>query len=369
MPKRSSSCKTELRGLARSIVRIYSPSGEEERLCRFLNKYLSRYFEVKIQKVDRAFNILAFVGTPQILLTTHIDTVPGKLKVWSDDSYLYGRGACDAKGIAACMIIAARRAKESGYCNFGLLLDVGEETDFRGAKTAIASITPPKLVVVGEPTDMKIITGQKGVLLFQITASGKAAHSSTDNPKSAVLILLDFLEELRSMSLPVTEIGKTTINIGKIRGGVISNVVPASASAEIEFRTTAPNKTTISMVVELTKKYKMKADILLDYDPVVSRWTKSSVKAIASYFTELFFYNQVSEAIVLGPGDWNLAHSDNEKIRLSDLDVAVDKYLDILSKNQNQTKGIEPFDDKIGFLQTIQKKLRRQNKIQPREGI
>jgi acetylornithine deacetylase len=323
----------ELEKLALTMLSIYSPSGEEAPICRFMKSYLSRYFEVKLQRVGARFNILACVGVPKIILATHLDTVPGKLRVRADEGYLYGRGACDAKGTAASMILAAIKAKNAGCKNFGVLLDVGEETDFSGVKRAIKSLKA-EFVVLGEPTNMKVMLGQKGLLVFKVRSYGHSAHSSLDNPKSAISNLVDILGKVQRMKLPQTKkFGKTTLNIGTINGGSATNVVANKAEATVEFRTAVSNK----RIVNYMKGFETsdtKIDILCSYDPVISLW-KGELRTkniILPCFTELFFYSRRAKAIVLGPGELKFAHTDKEQIKLKEMERAVAVYTRLLKR-------------------------------------
>src|SRR5215510_13031012 len=118
---------------------IPSVSGTEGKVGEFLELHLAGLgYKVERQNVtsDR-FNLIAFAGgDPQVILCTHIDTVPPLLPVREDDDYLYGRGACDTKGIIAAMLDAGDRLRRGGTRNFGYLFVVAEETDSSGAKAA-----------------------------------------------------------------------------------------------------------------------------------------------------------------------------------------------------------------------------------------
>src|SRR3989338_5175428 len=235
--------------LTKELLQISSESGKEKEIGKFLLKRLKRNFNVKIQKVDNRFNILASIGKPEILLTTHIDTVPKQLEVREDKNYLYGRGACDTKSIIACMIIAGEEAINTGIRNFGILFDVSEETDFSGIKEAVKLVTP-KIVIVGEPTDFKLATGQKGLL--------------------GIKRLIEILYKINKIKLPNNKIlGKTSLNIGKINGGIAANVVPDYAEAIIEFRTIKKNEYIMRKIKNLVKNKEFQ--IIYNFEPVKNK--------------------------------------------------------------------------------------------------
>jgi acetylornithine deacetylase len=318
--------------LARNLLKIPSPSGDESKLGNYIVKRLKKNFKIKIQKVNNNFNILAYVGDPNLILNIHLDTVPNQLNVKEDKNYLYGRGACDAKGPLACMIVAAEQAIEQKLTNFGLLFDVEEETNFSGIKKAL-SLVNPKYVIIGEPTNFKVINKQKGLLGVKIICKGKAAHGSTpEKGISAINRLIEILSKLNKINFP----SGTTLNVGKIQGGSSINTVPNYAEAIIELRTTVNNTNILELLDTIPKK------ILYSYNPINTKTFIKNYKEISvSYFTEMYFWNKKAKTIVLGPGNPSLAHSDKEKIKKSDLKKATKIYLKIISTlSLNSKKNI-----------------------------
>src|SRR3989344_1076361 len=280
--------------LLRNLLKIPSPSGKEKELGIYLVKRLRKNFKVKIQKVKDNFNILAFAGKPSLILTTHLDTVPNQLEIKEDKIFVYGRGACDAKGAISSMIIAAEKAKIKGLTDFGLLFDVCEESDFSGIKKAI-NLVNPKYVIVGEPTNFKVIEGQKGLLGIKIIYKGKSAHGSIpEKGISAISNLITILSELSKINFPESSLGKTTINIGKIKGGTALNAVPDYAEASLELRTTISNKEILNIICK--KIFKSNIKILYSFEPVINKFNfiDNYEKIIVPYFTEMYFWNKKS---------------------------------------------------------------------------
>ena len=320
--------------LAKKLLKINSVSGQEEEIGEFLAERLAPNFKIKKQKVGSRFNILATNGNPKLLFTTHIDTVPGILEVKEDEKYLYGRGACDTKGIIASMVVAAEKAVNMGYKNFGLLFDVSEETDFSGIEKAI-SLANPEFVVVGEPTDLCIVIGQKGLIGIKIISRGKKAPGAMpENGKNAIVQLVKILKQINCIKLSKSNIGMSTINIGKINGGIAPNVVPDYAEAIIEFRTTVSNNEILDKIKIITDSF----EILYSFEPVmlksnISFMDKFSLKKITvPYFTEMYFWAKKSKAIVFGPGEYKVAHSDKERISKEEMIKAEKIYLEIIKE-------------------------------------
>jgi acetylornithine deacetylase len=231
-------------GLTRELVDIDSTTGREEAAGHFLAAYLRRRgFSVVEQAVDGSrFNVLATAGAerPELVFSTHFDCVPPFFASAIRDGRIYGRGACDAKGILAAQIAAADTLRRSGETRAGLMFVVGEERGSDGARAANeASTGECRFLVNGEPTDSRLGLATRGMVRYQLRAAGRAAHSSfPELGESAIDKLLDVLVELRSIPFPDDPLlGRTHYTVGLIAGGVAPNVVSPSAEAEVMFRT------------------------------------------------------------------------------------------------------------------------------------
>ena len=220
--------------LTRQLIDIESITGNEGAVAHFLAGQLeSMGFAVELMLTgSERCNLFAKppkVDAPALVFSTHIDTVPPFLPSREDADNLYGRGACDAKGIIAAQIAACRKLCDAGK-SAGLLFVVGEERDSYGAMVANQNPRGSRFLVNGEPTDNRIALASKGALRVEVTAHGRMAHSAyPELGESAIEKLLDVLQALRAMPLPHNpEIGPSTMNIGIIEGGRATNVVPTS---------------------------------------------------------------------------------------------------------------------------------------------
>ena len=149
-------------------------------------------------------------------LSTHLDTVPPFVTPRLEGNRLYGRGACDAKGIAAAMLIAAQRLADEGEERVDLLFVVGEEKSSPGARAANRLPATSRWLVNGEPTESKLASGCKGAQRVIVRVRGREAHSAYSHlGSSAVEPLIDLLPKLRALQLPIDPVlGATTYNIG-----------------------------------------------------------------------------------------------------------------------------------------------------------
>ena len=225
--------------LTRAFIDIESVTGNELAIGQYFHDYLKPLADkhggqaerIEVEK-DR-YNVYAHWGRPEIVFSTHLDTVPPFIPSKEDDEFVWGRGACDTKGISASMITASEALLEEGVRDFAMLFVVGEEVDGIGAHFANAHSPGPKYLINGEPTENKLALGSKGNLRIEIEAKGKMAHSAyAELGDSAINKLLDNLERLRNLELPVDPVlGDSTCSIGLISGGRAANVIPDHASA------------------------------------------------------------------------------------------------------------------------------------------
>jgi len=327
--------------LTRELVDIPSVSGDEFAIGTWLFNHLSTLAVLHGGRVERMdveagrFNVLAAWGSPLVTLSTHMDTVPPFFPSREDEESIWGRGACDAKGILAAMLAATEKLLGEGVRDFGLLLLVGEERGSTGAKTA-AGFAPPtaRYLVAGEPTENRLALGSKGVLRLEITCTGRAAHSAyPELGESAIEKLLDVLESVRRIPLPEDAVlGATTVNIGTIAGGVAPNVVAASAHAEVLVRLVgeaAPVREAFEAAVGDRAKLKKVLSI-----PAMSfERLEGLPTTVVSYATDAPVLGPGwGKPLLIGPGSIRVAHTAEERIAKAELDAAVVLYAQIVRR-------------------------------------
>jgi acetylornithine deacetylase len=308
--------------LTRDLVRIPSPTGEEAAVVAFMAELLTRLgYNVARLEVTPGRDILyATLESPVLVFTTHLDVVPPHLPVGEDAEWLYGRGTCDAKGLAAAMVAAAERLRDEGEQRIGLLFMVGEETGGDGAQAASALEPKGRFLINGEPTENRLSIGQKGSVCFTLEATGKAAHSAyPEEGRSAIELLLDALERIRALELPSDPLlGDTTLNIGLLAGGVAPNVIPPEASATLLYRTVA-DPGPLELAVRQAAGPEIRVERRFGFRHVRSTplpgWDTTTVK----FASDL--------AYQMGPGSIRFAHTAQERIRKADLEAGVECYV------------------------------------------
>src|SRR5881227_1423031 len=233
---------TDVVSLAAELLAIQSTTGSEAGVVDFVSRWLvARGWNVTLQEVSRGrANVWGSRSSTEggVTFSTHLDTVPPFVPPRLEGTRLLGRGASDAKGIAASMMVAAERLVTDGQKLVDVLFVVGEEKGSDGARAANTLRARSRYLINGEPTESKLASGAKGSLRATIRTRGREAHSAYPHlGKSAIEPLLELLPTLRKLPLPTDPVlGETTVNIGTIKGGTEANIVPDLCEAELMFR-------------------------------------------------------------------------------------------------------------------------------------
>jgi acetylornithine deacetylase len=318
--------------LTRQLIDIPSVSGDEKLVGVFLQSHLeSLGYKVEMQEVaEDRFNVFATTGSwPRVVFSTHLDTVPPYIVSSENEANIYGRGACDAKGIIAAQIHAAERLRGEGLEEIGLLFTVDEEQGSLGAQVAnrLKVEQQPEYLINGEPTDNKLAVATKGSLRFNLRTSGRASHSAyPEQGESAIEKLLDVLESIRKCDWPVDdELGETTCNVGVISGGRRANVVPDAASAELQVRLVS-KAGPIKKLIEAAIAGRSDVEYLSEHDPVRLQTIDGVDHCVVRFTTDIPYLSHWGAPLLLGPGSILNAHTEHEFISKQELSDAVDIY-------------------------------------------
>ena len=321
--------------LTARLMEIDSTSGREGPVVDWLENYLTGadWHTRRIPVSPGRDDLLATSGDkPQITFSTHLDTVPPFIAPRLDGSRLWGRGACDAKGIAASMIMAAERLR-SQRTPVALLFVIGEEVTHDGAEAANEVPNTSKVLINGEPTESTLAVGTKGAMRFSLRTRGVAAHSAYPHlGRSAIASLVRLLTEMETLTLPRDrDLGDTTINIGMIEGGVADNVVAPAAEARLMARlVTAPEALTDLLRSWVGDRAELEAGITV---PLVRLNVVPGFEtSVAAFATDIPKLSNWGRPYLFGPGSINVAHRDDEHIEIAELRAAVDSYVEIAEK-------------------------------------
>ena len=325
----------DLFALTRALIDLDSTTGREQPVVEFLSGQLlslAGRYQGRVERMNAApgrDNLLVCFGNPVVTLSTHMDTVPPYFPSREDDSYIYGRGACDAKGIIAAMVGAAERLLAAETRDFALLFVVGEERDSAGAIAASTQPRGSRFLINGEPTENRLALGSKGTLRYEIVARGKLAHSAyPELGHSAIHALLDALTDIRAIKLPHDELlGPSTLNIGTISGGRAPNVVADEARAEIMFRLVGNPAELRAAVASAAATHAVEASEVLFNPAVRLAALEGFPTTVVAFTTDIPTFNGAwGEPLLVGPGSIHVAHTAEERISKKELTEAADIY-------------------------------------------
>lgn len=321
--------------LAAELLAIPSTTRDEGAAVDFVARWLvARDWNVTVQEVTPGRgNVWASRKGGGVTLSTHLDTVPPYVPPRRADGRLYGRGACDAKGIAAAMMVAADRLVQAGEERVDLLFVVGEERGSDGARLANQLPATSKWLINGEPTESVLASGCKGAQRVIVRTTGREAHSAYAHlGESAITPMLQMLQELQQLKLPEDPIlGPSTVNVGLIRGGTEANIVPGACEAEMMVRL-------VGDVAEIKKVLKPWAQgrAELEYGSHIPAQHFHVVPgfktAPMAYTSDIPLLGNWGTPLLFGPGSIHVAHTPDEYIEESELRASVDSYVELVKR-------------------------------------
>jgi acetylornithine deacetylase len=321
----------DLFALTRKLIDIESITGNDVAVGAAIAGELAAlgYVVERMPVEGERFNVWATHpghSRPELVFSTHMDTVPPFIPSSETPERIYGRGSCDAKGIIVAQIAAAEKLKGEGI-HAGLLFLVGEERDSQGAQTANQDSRGAKFLINGEPTENRIALASKGTLRVEVVATGKMAHSAyPELGESAIEKLLNALENVRKLELPVhATAGPSTLNIGLIEGGRAPNVIPDHASANLLIRLVGPTEELRGQIIAAVSG-KAQANFILEI-PFMELSTVPGIETmVAAFTTDIPALTNWGKPVLIGPGSIHVAHTEGEYIEKKQLLDAVDLY-------------------------------------------
>jgi acetylornithine deacetylase len=325
----------------RELVEIESTTYHEGPVGDFLETFLAgRGWNVEKTPVPQPpesaadgprWNVYAGPASqsPDLVFSTHIDTVPPYIPFSEDADFMYGRGVSDAKGIVAAQVAAAESLRAQGF-HVGLLFVAGEERDSAGAKVANESPKGSRFLINGEPTDNRLALASKGSLRAVLRSTGKMAHSAyPELGDSAVHKLVEALGKLLDLELPVTEdVGPSTLNIGQIHGGHAPNVIADKAEAQVLVRLVG-DSAPVRAALQQAAAGLAEVDFTLEIPFVRMRAIDGLPTMIAKFTTDIPQLSNWGEPLLLGPGSIHVAHTPFEKLAKKELLEAVELYVKV----------------------------------------
>ncbi|MGB9853254.1 MAG: M20/M25/M40 family metallo-hydrolase [Candidatus Bathyarchaeales archaeon] len=346
--------------LLTKMLEIYSPSGKEEKISRFLAEEMAKNgFHTKRDCVG---NVIGEIGKdkPVILLCGHMDTVAGYIPVQNRGNKLYGRGAVDAKASLAAMIAAASAFVAGG--NSAKIIVAGvvdEEGKSRGIKNLLKEGLTADYAIFGEPSGVEKITiGYKGDLRFKIACKTSTGHSAANMLyENAVEKAFELWKEIQKIHLPSEKLESPfysiTSSITKIEGGEGDSTIPSKCQIHIDMRI-PPQLTTAQVFEEVCKligqyqkanpKISIKTQIEDSVEPFEADSNSPLVQVLSRSIREvrhkaamlmrktgtgdmnIFGRAANIPVVTYGPGDPTLSHTENEYIEIQEFLDGIEVY-------------------------------------------
>lgn len=321
--------------LSQELMRLCaedSTSGREDAMLPALHALL---LELGAQVIEQPVaagrtNVLALWGTPKVLFSTHLDTVPPYVAPRVEGDRVWGRGTCDAKGQILAQLEAIRSLREEGHDGFAWLGVVGEETDSLGAARArelIAHFHACRALINGEPTELKLGAGQRAILHLRLRCDGRAAHSSLpDLGRSAAWPMLDWLEDLRELPLRIDDhLGSEVWNLGRLDIGEAPNVIPANATADVLARLLPDSDFEVRVRDSMPEDAEVEVRLSEPADryPEIPGFAMGPLPfgSDAPALRDLISDRTV---VLAGPGSIRVAHTLDEHLDLDDLEAGIE---------------------------------------------
>ena len=328
-----------------NLLSIDSSSGKERRLAEYLSYAFStaRCNTSSFEVGDNSLNLYFSWGQPRIVFCTHLDTVPPfippRIVTQADNElWIFGRGSCDAKGQIYAMYTACVELEEAGCTDFGLLLVSGEETGSHGAKQVRNQIPPCEYLVIGEPTDNKMVSACKGTKAFEVTILGQSAHSGyPEHGISSILRFNDWLNQLQAIKFPDDPLlGPTTWNIGCLHSNNAQNILSDCVRFRIYFRTTFASDEMVQTTMASFQNDFIKIQAYGGDTPARYHTLEGFPTKTVAFGNDAPHLPGYQHKIICGPGSILVAHTQDEAIRWNDIRQAADLYKEIYYQTQTR---------------------------------
>ena len=327
---------TDVVALAAELLSIQSFTRDEGAAIDFVARWLvNRGWNVSIQEVSPGRgNVWASHRGGGVTLSTHLDTVPPFYLPRLSGNRLYGRGACDAKGIVAAMMAAAEQLYADGEDRVDLLFVVGEEKGSDGARAANNLAATSRYLINGEPTESRLASGCKGSLRFVVRTRGREAHSAyPELGASAIEPLIRLLPTIHDVDFPSDPVlGATTVNIGTISGGTEANIVPGSAESEVMLRLVSD----VAPVKQLVSDWAHNGGADVEFGSTIPAQRFHVLDgyevAAVAYTSDIPLLGRWGTPLLFGPGSIHVAHTPDEYVDIDELRASVSTYASLVKQ-------------------------------------
>ncbi|TDA34865.1 hypothetical protein DSO06_04070 [Candidatus Nezhaarchaeota archaeon WYZ-LMO8] len=335
------------------LLKVYSPTGQEAELAKLLYLKMKELgFEAHIDSVGNVIGELKGHG-PKVLLCGHMDTVPGFIPVRIEDEEIWGRGAVDAKGPLATLIMAAKKYLSSERKGLNMVVAgvVEEEGSSKGMYHLIDSIDEPDVAIFGEPSGVSCLTlGYKGGVTFEVTVETEEGHSASpwlfkNSIEEGWYLWMELKKVLNSYKKEDSRFYSITYCLTFMNGGGSSALVPSKCTLKFNVRIppTLKCKDIIRMVKDVAECFASSRGIKVEvrWDECVEAYVLGRTSTVARAFSRAIFEElgvkpsfayktgtsdinvaatkwTRAEMAAYGPGDSSLDHTPWERVSVNE---------------------------------------------------
>ena len=328
--------------LFRNILSFDSTSGKERELALWLNEHLTAPSKELTEVGDGTLNLFLKWGAPRVVFCTHMDTVPPYIAPTYEGGIWRGRGTCDAKGQLISMYTACKQLEAAGCTGFGLLILAGEETGSWGAKAFSKTGFKAPYLIVGEPTENKMVSASKGTKSYDLVFRGTAFHSGYPQyGLSAVDLFNEFYNNLKATQFPADPIlGETTWNVGLLHSDNPQNILSPELTCRLYFRTTFASDALVETLMSGHENGVFGVQAVEIHarggDTPAKYFTLPGIdSAPVAFGSDAPHLGGFEHKAICGPGTIRVAHRDDEFITEADIDTAVSQYIQMYRKIQD----------------------------------
>ena len=341
----------------KELLAIDSTSGKEREVAEWLRSTLEAPC-IDVQEVgDGTLNLFLKWGTPRVVFCTHMDTVPPYIppemrffgtqvpqtdntgichSERSEESAITGRGSCDAKGQLFAMYTACKELEAKGFTDFGLLLLAGEETGSWGAKAFARTDFRAPFLIVGEPTENKMVSASKGTKSYDLIFHGEAFHSGYPQyGVSAVELFNEFYNQLKATDFGTDPLlGETSWNVGLLHSNNPQNILSPELTCRLYFRTTFVSDQAVqdwmdALSERMALSGKPSVTVVARGGDAPARYVTlpGFESAPVAFGSDAPHLTGFGHKIICGPGTVRVAHRPDEHILVAELEKAVKQYI------------------------------------------
>ncbi len=337
--------------LLRELIRVPSPSREEDRVAGIVEGFLRDNGFKPLRKGNNVWVRLdVSAGLPTVLLNSHLDTVR-PVEGWTRDPYspelegsrLYGLGSNDAGGALVSLLAAFLHLSAAGRLPYNLVFAATAEEEIsgeNGVSAILGDLGAIDLGIVGEPTGCRMALAEKGLMVLDCLSKGTSAHAATGQGKNAIYEAMRDIEWLRTYRFEKTSpwLGEVSMQVTGIESGTQHNVVPDACRFTVDVRTNEcydnrlvyeTIKKNVSCRVE-ARSFRLNPSAIPEVHPVVEKGFSMGLEAYGSMtLSDQSLMN--FPTLKIGPGDWQRSHTADEFITLEEIRQGIDTYIRILS--------------------------------------